>query len=138
MKKRWMALLLALIVLLGAMSMAEGVLTEVEEQQTPVPPAWTPAPEAVSELSDLPTEAPQAANEAASDLSAEESPQSPYADMPTVPPLPTQEPGRLRGVKIGIDPGHQARANGIWRRLRPEAAKRRPRSPQEPAAGIRA
>lgn len=125
MKKRWMALLLALIVLLGAMGMAEGALTEVEEQQTPVPPAWTPAPEAVSELSELPTEAPQATNETASDLSAEESPQSPYADMPTVPPLPTQEPGRLRGVKIGIDPGHQARANGDLEAVAPGSSEKK-------------
>ena len=33
------------------------------------------------------------------------------ADMPTVPPQPTRDPGRLTGVKIGIDPGHQAQGN---------------------------
>ncbi len=39
--------------------------------------------------------------------------------MPTLPPLQTVEPGRLSGVKIGIDPGHQARRNSEQEAIAP-------------------
>ena len=45
------------------------------------------------------------------------------ADMPTVPPLPTREPGRLTGVKIGIDPGHQAQGNSDQEAVAPGSSE---------------
>ncbi len=45
------------------------------------------------------------------------------ADMPTVPPLPTQEPGTLTGVKIGIDPGHQAQGNSEQEAVAPGSSE---------------
>lgn len=45
------------------------------------------------------------------------------ADMPTVPPLPTQEPGTLTGVKIGIDPGHQAHGNSEQEAIAPGSSE---------------
>ena len=51
------------------------------------------------------------------------------ADMPTVPPQPTRDPGRLTGVKIGIDPGHQAHANSAQEAIAPAVPRRKPRYP---------
>ena len=45
------------------------------------------------------------------------------ADMPTVPPQPTRDPGRLTGVKIGIDPGHQAHANSAQEAIAPGSSE---------------
>ena len=83
---------------------------------TPTPRTpWQPtaAPEATAETA----QAPEAAQtpETVETPEAAPDPQDIFsmlpADMPTVPPQPTRDPGRLTGVKIGIDPGHQAQGN---------------------------
>ena len=45
------------------------------------------------------------------------------AQMPTVPPQPTRDPGRLTGVKIGIDPGHQAQGNSDQEAVAPGSSE---------------
>ena len=45
------------------------------------------------------------------------------AQMPTVPPQPTRDPGRLTGVKIGIDPGHQAHGNSAQEAVAPGSSE---------------
>ena len=78
---------------------------------TPVP---SPTPDTPAQTP-YPTPTPRAEASPSAQASATPAPDDPFArlpaDMPTVPPLATREPGRLTGVKIGIDPGHQAHAN---------------------------
>lgn len=50
---------------------------------------------------------------------AESEPQTTPAPMPTLEPVATVEPLRLSGVKIGIDPGHQAHGNSAQEAVAP-------------------
>ena len=45
------------------------------------------------------------------------------APMPTMAPLETPEPLRLTGIKIGIDPGHQARGNSQKEAIAPGSSE---------------
>ena len=82
------------------------------------------------------TAAPTQASQAASSRRRPESAQAPEASaapgdifsllpaqMPTVPPQPTRDPGRLTGVKIGIDPGHQAHGNSAQEAVAPGSSE---------------
>ena len=46
---------------------------------------------------------------------------------PTETPEPTPEPGRLAGIKIGIDPGHQEHANNQQEAVAPNSRERKPK-----------
>ncbi|NLD59252.1 MAG: N-acetylmuramoyl-L-alanine amidase [Clostridiales bacterium] len=46
-------------------------------------------------------------------------------DMPTLPPMETVVPGRLSGVKIGIDPGHQAKQNSQLEAIAPGSSEKK-------------
>ena len=68
-------------------------------------------------------EAPGASPSPVPEETAEDIFARPPAQMPTVPPVPTQEPGLLTGVKIGIDPGHQAHANSEQEAIAPGSSE---------------
>ena len=42
-------------------------------------------------------------------------------------PLPTPEPGRLSGIKIGIDPGHQRHGNSEKETIAPNSKEKKPK-----------
>ena len=42
-------------------------------------------------------------------------------------PLPTPEPGRLTGLRIGIDPGHQAHGNSDKETIAPNSKEKKPK-----------
>ena len=53
---------------------------------------------------------------------------TPEADVqpaPTATPEPTKEPGRLEGLLIGIDPGHQAHANSDKEAVAPNSKEKK-------------
>ena len=96
------------------LTIACAALAESAPQMAPPRPLETPSPTAVPEETATAeiTATPETTVTATPEATA---PQDIFsllpAQMPTVPPQPTRDPGRLTGVKIGIDPGHQAQGN---------------------------
>ena len=60
---------------------------------------------------------------------ASDTPERTYRPLPTYAPLPTpeptKEPGRLAGLIIGIDPGHQAHANNDKEAVAPNSKEKK-------------
>ncbi len=102
-----------------AAAMPETTLTAVPKAATMPETTLTAAPEATAtpETSAAP-EATPAPGDVFSLLPAQ---------MPTVPPQPTRDPGRLTGVKIGIDPGHQAQGNSAQEAVAPGSSETKAR-----------
>ena len=108
------------------LTIACAALAESAPQMAPPRPLETPSPTAVPEetataeitatLETTVTATPEAT-----------APQDIFsllpAQMPTVPPQPTRDPGRLTGVKIGIDPGHQAHGNSAQEAVAPGSSE---------------
>ncbi len=99
--------------------------TEAPTQASEASPTQTPYPTPTPGIALTPTAS--AAAEASATPGASAAPEDIFAslpaDMPTVPPLATREPGRLTGVRIGIDPGHQAQGNSEQEAVAPGSSE---------------
>ena len=49
------------------------------------------------------------------------------AALPTAEPVPTRTPGRLAGLRIDIDPGHQAHGNNEKETIAPNSREKKPK-----------
>ena len=134
--KRLFCLLFAL-----TLAIAGAALAESAPQMAPPRPLETPPAAAAPEATAMPkaTAAPEATATpetaavpettvtATPEAAATSAPGDIFsllpADMPTVPPQPTRDPGRLTGVKIGIDPGHQAQGNSDQEAVAPGSSE---------------
>ena len=119
--KRLLFLLFALTLTIACAALAESA-----PQMAPPRPLETPPPTAVPEETATAeiTATPETTVTATPEATA---PQDIFsllpAQMPTVPPQPTRDPGRLTGVKIGIDPGHQAHGNSAQEAVAPGSSE---------------
>ena len=119
--KRLFFLLFALTLTIACAALAESA-----PQMAPPRPLETPSPTAVPEETATAeiTATPETTVTATPEATA---PQDIFsllpAQMPTVPPQPTRDPGRLTGVKIGIDPGHQAHGNSAQEAVAPGSSE---------------
>ena len=108
------------------LTIACAALAESAPQMAPPRPLETPSPTAVPEETATAeiTATPETTVTATPEATA---PQDIFsllpAQMPTVPPQPTRDPGRLTGVKIGIDPGHQAQGNNDQEAVAPGSSE---------------
>ena len=108
------------------LTIACAALAESAPQMAPPRPLETPSPTAVPEETATAeiTATPETTVTATPEATA---PQDIFsllpAQMPTVPPQPTRDPGRLTGVKIGIDPGHQAHGNSAQEAVAPGSSE---------------
>ena len=131
--KRLFFLLFVLTLTIVCAALAESAPQMAPPRPLETPPA-TAAPEATA-TAEITTVAETTATPEAT---ATPAPQDIFsllpAQMPTVPPQPTRDPGRLTGVKIGIDPGHQAHGNSAQEAVAPGSPRRRPRFPPAPMA----
>ena len=121
------------------LTIACAALAESAPQMAPPRPLETPSPTAAPETTATAeiTAAPEttataeittvAETTATPEATATPAPQDIFsllpAQMPTVPPQPTRDPGRLTGVKIGIDPGHQAHGNSAQEAVAPGSSE---------------
>ena len=128
--KRLFCLLIAL-----ALTLACAALAEAAPQMAPPRPLETPLAAAAPETTAMPkaTAMPRAAAMPETSAAPEATPAPGDvfsllpAQMPTVPPQPTRDPGRLTGVKIGIDPGHQAQGNSAQEAVAPGSSETKAR-----------
>ena len=101
-QRRWSrvaCICVALLVLLTGVAAGEAAPAPAAPEASPAAPeAASPSPQAALAVPEGAAQTPQAAGPV-------------FGEMPTLPPLETVEPGLLTGVKIGIDPGHQAHGN---------------------------
>ena len=107
MKREIAILLIAALALCGGVALAE---------EPPVPEIGE------FELFETPVEFAEAPGDGADAETATAAPAVP-TPMPTSTPEPTPEPLRLTGVKIGIDPGHQAHGNSEKETIAPNSSK---------------
>ena len=119
---------------LESASRVPAAATQAPEADTQTPEAGTQAPEAGTQTPEAETQAPE------EDAQAQEAAQTGVAGMPIVEdepieqeesatvevPIETQAPSgdlRLSGIKIGIDPGHQRKANLDKETISPTSSK---------------
>ncbi len=132
--KRLFCLLIALILALACAAIAEDAAPHASPRPLEMQPAPTSAPTAPATAPENAAGPTQPARllfaptpESAQAPAASAAPGDIFsllpAQMPTVPPQPTRDPGRLTGVKIGIDPGHQAHANSAQEAIAPGSSE---------------
>ncbi len=112
MKKRWIIAILCL-----ALALACTADTQKQAEETPAP---TDAP--TPEITPAPTqEAVVVIETPGSEDVPYVAPTRPPTPEPTPEPTPTPTPPPLAGVKIGLDPGHQARADYGTEQIAPDS-----------------